>query len=325
MTSKFGWEKGDIEIIKQPTKKAEPNPQLTPQGHQALSITEALKATDEIKNKAKDHVGWLVRSGKKPPARTLKCRQCGKQAEEYHHHKGYAKENWGDVIPLCRSCQNIKSNYSDSVKKKLRRDYAPLDLRKAELNKDLTLQGQQALAITEGLEDDIRQRWAKLMAAVEAGVSISKALAAYERDAMGLIRNGMREAWLVGHKGSIGEAEQKAIDEALGSQQIYLEDFMKELENELTGVPDEEQGGWLLGSAARAVLYAGSVWALYNTAKLFGAPPEALYEFRGPSDAHTCQGCYEEVSKGPRPAREIRSPGSLECLGNCRHEVVRVR
>ena len=82
----------------------------------ALAI---FKAKDETKVKAKDHVAWLVRSGKKPPARTLKCRQCGKQAEEYHHHKGYAKEHWEDVIPLCRSCQNKKSNYSDSVKKNL--------------------------------------------------------------------------------------------------------------------------------------------------------------------------------------------------------------
>ena len=84
-------------------------------------------------------------------------------------------------------------------------------------------------------------------------------------------------------------------------------------------------GGILMGNESRAALYAGAAWALYNAAKLFKAPPEALYEFRGPSDARTCQGCSEEVGKGPRPAKEIRVPGSLNCKNNCRHEVVRVR
>ena len=34
------------------------------------------------------------------------CHQCicGKAADGYHHHKGYAFENWLDVMPMCREC-----------------------------------------------------------------------------------------------------------------------------------------------------------------------------------------------------------------------------
>lgn len=45
-----------------------------------------------------------VKQGMKP-ATAFICADCGKeQAEEYHHHKGYDKEHWLDVIPLCLPC-----------------------------------------------------------------------------------------------------------------------------------------------------------------------------------------------------------------------------
>lgn len=45
-----------------------------------------------------------VRDRKMPGAKTLKCSLCGKQARDYHHHKGYARKHWLDVIPVCRRC-----------------------------------------------------------------------------------------------------------------------------------------------------------------------------------------------------------------------------
>jgi len=49
-------------------------------------------------------VRLAVKYKKLPHIKTLKCVECGRPAQEYHHHKGYAKENWLDVIPVCRIC-----------------------------------------------------------------------------------------------------------------------------------------------------------------------------------------------------------------------------
>ena len=53
--------------------------------------------------KARNAVMYGIQTRKLPQPDSLNC-PCGKQAQEYHHHKGYAREHWLDVIPLCRSC-----------------------------------------------------------------------------------------------------------------------------------------------------------------------------------------------------------------------------
>ncbi len=45
-----------------------------------------------------------ISRGKIPPAKECVCAHCGKQAREYHHHRGYAREYRLDVIPLCVRC-----------------------------------------------------------------------------------------------------------------------------------------------------------------------------------------------------------------------------
>ena len=59
--------------------------------------------TDAIK--ARSAISVAVRMGKMPPAKNLACR-CGQPAQEYHHHLGYAKEHWLDVLPLCATCHH---------------------------------------------------------------------------------------------------------------------------------------------------------------------------------------------------------------------------
>lgn len=50
-----------------------------------------------------------VRAGKMPPVNSLTCQECGNPATGYHHHNGYDKEHWLDVIPLCTAC-HIKAH-----------------------------------------------------------------------------------------------------------------------------------------------------------------------------------------------------------------------
>lgn len=49
-------------------------------------------------------VGRAIKRGKIPHPATVSCKECGEQAREYHHHLGYEREHWLDVIALCRKC-----------------------------------------------------------------------------------------------------------------------------------------------------------------------------------------------------------------------------
>ena len=57
-----------------------------------------------IKIKAKTAVLIAVRAGRIPAANSLKCTECGEQAQHYHHHLGYEKEHWFSVVPVCIKC-----------------------------------------------------------------------------------------------------------------------------------------------------------------------------------------------------------------------------
>ena len=55
--------------------------------------------------KARKEIEKLVRTEQLLKASSLQC-SCGNPAKEYHHHKGYKKEHWLDVIPVCYNCHS---------------------------------------------------------------------------------------------------------------------------------------------------------------------------------------------------------------------------
>lgn len=78
--------------------------------------TNSEKGKDNIKKfwennpdklKAGNAIRSAVRKGKIPKVTTLNCFHCPNQATNYHHHKGYSKENRFDVIPLCSKCHRV--------------------------------------------------------------------------------------------------------------------------------------------------------------------------------------------------------------------------
>lgn len=79
----------------------------TPKG---VAIHRAGSARYYAKNKtspllrSRQAIRRAINSGKIPSARTLKCTHCDKQADGYHHHLGYERKHWLDVIPLCDLC-----------------------------------------------------------------------------------------------------------------------------------------------------------------------------------------------------------------------------
>lgn len=76
-----------------------------------INHPERVKATKERycaqypnRSKARHALNHAISMGKLPPVKTLQCHYCPKQAQQYHHYKGYAKENWLEVLPACVSC-----------------------------------------------------------------------------------------------------------------------------------------------------------------------------------------------------------------------------
>lgn len=53
---------------------------------------------------ARNAVNGKIRLGHLQNAKSYPCYICGKPAQEYHHHKGYAKENFLDIMPVCIRC-----------------------------------------------------------------------------------------------------------------------------------------------------------------------------------------------------------------------------
>ena len=56
--------------------------------------------------RARDAVKMAIRNGRLPRPNNFQC-SCSEQAEQYHHHKGYAQEHRLDVIPICKKCHII--------------------------------------------------------------------------------------------------------------------------------------------------------------------------------------------------------------------------
>ena len=71
---------------------------------QARKNQQKRENTRTERERARDTIATAVKRGKIPPASTLACLNCGHQATQYHHFRGYERQHWRDVIPLCREC-----------------------------------------------------------------------------------------------------------------------------------------------------------------------------------------------------------------------------
>lgn len=83
-----------------------PDAQLSKVSYWDRTLAEKIRFVNykKLTQRASSKVGYAIRNGKLPRVATQTCIICGNRANEYHHHKGYAKKNWLDVVPVCHSC-----------------------------------------------------------------------------------------------------------------------------------------------------------------------------------------------------------------------------
>ena len=65
--------------------------------------TKKARQNNPTARRARGYIASLIYTGRIHPAKHLMCK-CGSQAQEYHHHNGYAEEHKADVIPVCVLC-----------------------------------------------------------------------------------------------------------------------------------------------------------------------------------------------------------------------------
>ena len=72
--------------------------------HRARRLEYQKVNSKGIKRKAREALTNAIHTGKIERATKFKCAKCGNSANEYHHHKGYEKEQWLEVMPICYQC-----------------------------------------------------------------------------------------------------------------------------------------------------------------------------------------------------------------------------
>src|SRR5258707_1397428 len=81
------------------------HPGVVKESHRIHSKKYGLRHPERIK--ARNAIANEVRRGRIPSPSTQQCVICKvRQAKHYHHHKGYEKIHWLDVIPVCNKCHN---------------------------------------------------------------------------------------------------------------------------------------------------------------------------------------------------------------------------
>ena len=76
------------------------NPEASP-----LELAERAKSQG-----GRSAVTSAVKHGLLPRPATIPCVDCGKPAQEYHHHLGYAPEHWLNVVAVCRTCHRNRED-----------------------------------------------------------------------------------------------------------------------------------------------------------------------------------------------------------------------
>ena len=68
-------------------------------------VAQKARRKNPLRTQAHNAIRRAVRHGKFPPASSMVCKYCQEaQAADWHHHRGYEKQFWLDVVAVCNEC-----------------------------------------------------------------------------------------------------------------------------------------------------------------------------------------------------------------------------
>jgi hypothetical protein len=186
---------------------------------------------------------------------------------------------------------------------------------------------REAGGITDRLQGDIDAEFEDFKRNVAEGMAIAAAILLFKRKIKARMEGAYTSTWLVGRGDNFSESDEAQIQQALDGDFAFLDNFMIELQNEARDLGQKEVDELLGRRKARALMYAGGAWAMFNRGKVFGRPQEELWVWSPQDiDEHSCSTCKIEAPKDPRPLSQMLIPAvDTACKTNCRHSVRRVR
>lgn len=122
-------------------------------------------------------VSDAVKSGRMPKASTLTCFDCGLQAHEYDHYRGYAPEDVYNVQPVCRACHGRRRRMVAALQKPTKTGKPPAKIKHP--NKEVPI--QIGVRISPLMHRELRRF------SYERNTSITALVVAWVTDAMNRI------------------------------------------------------------------------------------------------------------------------------------------
>ncbi|MBP6472798.1 MAG: hypothetical protein KA773_20285 [Chloroflexi bacterium] len=108
-------------LCKSCAKEASRQYRTSPRGR---AMRKLRRYKDRQKIQARDAVSNAIKRGELLPVQLYQCTHCDQPATTYHHYKGYKKEHFLDVEPVCFDCH--RTIEADSEKANLGTEGLPL-------------------------------------------------------------------------------------------------------------------------------------------------------------------------------------------------------
>jgi len=181
--------------------------------------------------------------------------------------------------------------------------------------------------ILDRVQQQVERELLRIMRRHDAGKYES--FRAFERDAVALMKPAWKEVFEAGVRSSgikgtgsttgpvvkLSPDDVKWLRSAIAHEMRFLNGFM-------TAV---DEGTWKMPLPRRVRMYARTLEAFYDSARVIGLPATVMIHWTGENDERTCPGCkylFEHSPYTKKTLPTVPRAGLTPCLTNCRDKLL---
>lgn len=181
--------------------------------------------------------------------------------------------------------------------------------------------------ILDRVQQQVERDLLRVMLRHDAGKYESRR--AFERDAIAVMKPAWKEVFEAGVRSSgikgtgsttgpvvkLTPEDQKWLRSAMQHEMRFLNGF-------ITAV---DEGTWKMPLPKRVRMYARTLEAFYDSARVIGLPATVLIHWTGENDERTCLGCkylFEHSPYTKKTLPTVPRSGLTPCLSNCRDKLL---